>query len=99
MSQELAESDNTVFIGSKPAMSYVFAVITQFNRGEIRVHIKARGKSISRAVDVAEILKSHFNNSLKVKNISIGTDELTNSRGILSKVSNISIDVEKPAKK
>ena len=47
--------DNTVYIGKKPTMNYVLAVATQFNSGTAEVIIKARGKSISKAVDVAEI--------------------------------------------
>ena len=38
--------DNVVFVGKKPTMSYVFAVITQFSEGAKEVHVKARGKSI-----------------------------------------------------
>jgi hypothetical protein len=44
--------DNVVFVGKKPTMSYVLAVITQFSEGAKEVHIKARGRSISRAIDV-----------------------------------------------
>jgi len=47
--------DNTVFVGNKPVMNYVLAVVTQFNNGAQEVAIKARGKAISRAVDTAEI--------------------------------------------
>ena len=47
--------ENTVFVGNKPVMNYVLAVVTQFNNGASEVAIKARGKAISRAVDTAEI--------------------------------------------
>jgi len=56
-------------------MAYVLAVITQFNNGKKEVHIKARGKAISRAVDVAEIVTRRFIPDAKVKNIEIGTEE------------------------
>jgi len=36
--------DNVVYVGSKPAMSYVLAVVTQFSEGNDTVHVKARGK-------------------------------------------------------
>ena len=49
------EHDNIIFVGKKPAMSYVMAVVTQFSSGADEVHIRARGRAISRAVDVAEI--------------------------------------------
>ena len=69
------QQDNVVFIGRKPTMSYVLAVITQFTNGQEEVHIKARGKSISRAVDVAEVVKRRFLQDVKVKSIDIGTEE------------------------
>lgn len=87
--------DNVVYVGKKGIMSYVLAAITQFNQGSGIVSIKARGKSISRAVDVAEILRNKFMNEVKVKNISIQTEELTNSDGSKSKVSSIDITLSK----
>jgi len=67
--------DNTIFVGRKPSMAYVLGVITQFNEGRKEVHIKARGKAISRAVDVAEIVRRRFVNDVSIKNIDIGTEE------------------------
>ena len=54
------QDDNTVFIGNKPVMNYVLAVVTQFHGGAQEVIIKARGKAISRAVDAAEIALNRF---------------------------------------
>src|SRR3990172_10520689 len=57
MAEEQARAnDNVIFVGRKPSMAYVLGVITQFSSGKNEVHIRARGKSISRAVDVAEIV-------------------------------------------
>ncbi|TLZ46152.1 MAG: hypothetical protein E6K19_01355 [Methanobacteriota archaeon] len=42
-----------VYIGKKPTMNYVLAVVTHFNSGFREVVVKARGRSISRAADVA----------------------------------------------
>jgi len=67
--------DNVIFVGRKPSMAYVLGVITQFNEGKKEVHIKARGKAISRAVDVAEIVRRKFMNDVRVKSIDIGTEE------------------------
>ena len=67
--------DNVIFVGQKPTMSYVLAVITQFSGGVKEVNIKARGRSISRAVDVAEVVRNKFLSDAKVKNIEIGTEE------------------------
>jgi DNA-binding protein len=69
------QSDNIVFIGKKPTMSYVLAVITQFTSGQKEVHIKARGKSISRAVDVAQVIQRRFMPDVKIKRIDLGTEE------------------------
>ena len=48
--------ENIVYIGNKPVMNYVLAVVTQMNSGVTEVILKARGRAISRAVDVAEIV-------------------------------------------
>lgn len=81
----------TIFIGKKSTMSYVLAVVTQFNAGAPHVRIKARGKLISQAVDVAEIVRHRFLPDAKVGPISIQTEELENEDGSKSKVSSIEI--------
>lgn len=67
---------NAVLIGKKPIMNYVLACITTFHGGAKEVSIKARGKSISRAIDVAEVLRHRFLPDVKIKSIGIGTDQL-----------------------
>jgi len=79
--KERQAAENVVFIGIKPVMNYVLAVITQFNMGSGDVILKARGRAISRAVDVAEITRNRFMQGLQVKNILIGTEELQGERG------------------
>jgi len=84
--------ENTVFIGNKPPMSYVLAVVTEFKRDNANeVIIKARGRSISRAVDTAEIVRNRFVVDATVKKIIIGTESLTNNEGRTSNVSTIEI--------
>lgn len=83
--------ENVVFVGKKNIMSYVLAVVTQFNSGAKEVVVKARGKVISRAVDVAEIVRNRFVNDAKVKDVKIMTEELTSEDGSKSKVSAIEI--------
>jgi DNA-binding protein Alba len=85
-----------VYIGRKPIMNYVLAVITQFNSGEKEVSIKARGKSISRAVDVAEILRNKLLQGVQIKEIKIGTEEIPGQEGNTLNVSTIEIVLEKP---
>ena len=90
--------DNGVAIGKKPSMNYVLAVVTQFNNNAKSVTVKARGRSISKAVDVAEIVRTRFMPELKVKDIRIGTDELKTEDGAKINVSSIEIDLVKGGK-
>ena len=83
--------DNFVFIGKKPLMSYVLAALRQINEGDRTVIIKARGKSISMAVDVAEVLRHQFLPSATVDDVQITTELLTNPEGRESRVSSIEI--------
>lgn len=73
--------DDVVFVGSKPVMNYVLAVVTQFNSGAKDVKIMARGRAISRAVDVAEVSRSRFLPDVTVKDIQISTEKLNTDRG------------------
>lgn len=68
--------ENTVYIGRKPSMNYVLAVVTQFNSGAERVSLKARGRAISKAVDVTEIVRNRFVRGSEVKDIRIGTEKV-----------------------
>lgn len=73
--------ENTVFVGNKPVMNYVLAVVTQFNNGAGEVAIKARGKAISRAVDTAEIALNRFLNGISKKEIVISTEVIDTDTG------------------
>lgn len=73
--------DNSVLIGRKPVMNYVLACITLFHSGSEEVNIKARGRAISRAVDVVEIVRRRFLPDVKVKNIGLGTEQLESFEG------------------
>ena len=83
--------ENTVYIGKKPTMNYVLAVVTQFNSGSKEVVIKARGKSISKAVDVAEIVRNRFVQDATLADIRISTEELEGEEGRIANVSSIEI--------
>ena len=87
--------DNVVFVGQKPTMNYVLAVITQFSGGVKEVNIKARGRSISRAVDVAEVVRNKFLSEAKVKKIEIGTEEREVEGGNKINVSTVNIVLAK----
>jgi len=92
--------ENTIYVGRKPPMSYVLAVVTQFNgNGSKDVILKARGRSISTAVDTAEIVRNRFITNAKVKDIIISTESMTNEEGRDSNVSSIEISLTTNKKK
>jgi DNA-binding protein len=64
-------------------------------RGASEITVKARGKAISRAVDVVEIVRNRFVQGLKVKNIKIDTEELESQDGRKVNVSTIEITIAK----
>lgn len=87
--------DNTVYIGAKPVMNYVLAVVTQINSGKSNeVVIKARGRAISRAVDVAEIVRNRFLPDLEVANILTSTEEISRDDGSKAAVSSMEITLK-----
>ncbi len=89
---------NAVLIGRKPAMNYVLACITLFHGGANEINVKARGRAISRAVDVVEIVRRRFLPDVKVKNIDIGTQQMASTeegRDTPSNVSTIEIKLGK----
>lgn len=85
--------DEVVYIGSKPILSYVTAIVTALQRSE-KVNILARGRAISSAVDVVEITKRSFMTDLGVEKISIGTEVLGEEESKRN-VSTISIVVKR----
>lgn len=89
--------DNSIFIGGKPFMNYVTGVVMQFTtQNADEVIIKARGKFISRAVDVAEVATKRFmNGQVKIADIKIDSDEFENKEGRQVRVSIIEIVLKK----
>jgi DNA-binding protein len=78
----MADRSGIVFIGSKPPMNYVLAIITSLSASNAKeITLKARGRAITTAVDVAEITRNRFIKDLKVNNISIGTEEMPAREG------------------
>jgi len=88
----MSKDSNTVYIGRKPVMSYVLAVITSFNSSDTKeVTLKARGRSMTTSVDVAEVVKRRFMKDLKASKITIGTEELQQEEGGKRNVSTMEI--------
>ena len=78
----MSKEPNTIYIGRKPTMNYVLAVITNFNSSDTKeVTLKARGRAITTAVDVAEIVNNRFMKELNVSEITIGTEEIQREDG------------------
>ncbi len=86
-----------VFVGAKPFMNYVTGVVMQFDQHSAsEVTVKARGKFISRAVDVAEVATKRFlQNKVKVDDIQIASEGFTNPEGKQVRVSTITIKLKK----
>jgi DNA-binding protein len=91
----VSKDPNTIYVGTKPAMSYVLAVITHFNSSDVKeVSLKARGRAITTAVDTVEIVRRKFLKELKVAKITIGTEELQREDGARN-VSTIEINLKR----
>jgi len=94
---ELMVDDNSIFIGGKPFMNYVTGVVMQFTTKQApEVIIKARGKFISRAVDVAEVASRRFLvGQVELGDIRIASEEFKNNEGKTVRVSTIEIVLKK----
>lgn len=90
-------NESSIFIGGKPFMNYVTGVVFQFNEGRKEVTIKARGKFISKGVDVAEVARRKFleGKNVSVKKVSIGSEEFENKEGKMVNVSILEIVLKK----
>jgi DNA-binding protein len=88
----MSKDSNTVYIGRKPPMSYVMAIITSFTGSNTKeVTLKARGQSITTAVDAAEITRRRFMKELNLGEITIGTEEIQQEEGGTRNVSTVEI--------
>lgn len=96
-SPKVAKDDHIVFIGPKPFMNYVTGVVMQFTtQGAKELVIKARGKFISKAVDVSEVaVKRFLENQIKPSDIKVDSEEFTNKEGRQVRVSTIEITLKK----
>ncbi len=90
-----AGQENAVFVGRRPTMNYVMAVMMILNKGE-DCTVKARGRAISHAVDICEILKNRFLKGAEYKEIHITTEQLKGEDDRENNVSSIEIVVSPP---
>ncbi len=89
----MLENEHTVFVGGKPFMNYVTGVVMQFTTHKSNeIVIKARGRFISRAVDVAQVAVQRFlMNQIKINDIKVDSEEFKNKEGKQVRVSTIDI--------
>jgi len=99
MTQETIKKseENSIFIGGKPFMNYVTGVVMQFGNGAKRVTVKARGKFISKGVDVAEVARRKFltEQKVSVEDVQIGSEEFENKEGKTINVSILEVVLKK----
>lgn len=89
-------SRDFVIVGLKPIMNYVVACMTLFNAGASSIMVRARGRNISKAVDVVEMLRRVFLRDVEVEKIDLGTETHTAPTGKEASVSTIEIRLVKP---
>jgi DNA-binding protein len=85
-------NNSVIFIGHKPQMNYVMAIVTELNRSD-EASIMARGKAINTAVDVVEIARSKYIKGIQIDNIKIGTETAKSKNGKLTSFSTIEIHI------
>ena len=78
----MTEKSGIVFIGHKPPMEYVLAIMTGLSANNAtELTLKARGRAITTAVDAAEITRRRFLKDLTISKVTIGTEELPAREG------------------
>jgi len=85
-----SSAGNVILVGRKPVMNYVMAATLILQSGGDLV-LRARGRAISRAVDVSQIIINRFAKDYEVKSVSIGTEEMTDQEGRIRSISTIEI--------
>jgi DNA-binding protein len=90
-----SKASNEIFIGKKPLMTYVTATLVQL-ANEPTVLIKARGRSITRAVDVAQIIVKRMDTlGYKAGPVRIGTETVQSEDGRTRNVSTIEVSISR----
>ncbi|HII15366.1 MAG TPA: DNA-binding protein Alba [Nanoarchaeota archaeon] len=93
----MEENEHTIFVGSKPFMNYVTGVVMQFTtQNADQVVVKARGKFISKAVDIAEVASKRFlEGQVEIGKIATSSEEFKNKEGRQVRVSTIELNMLK----
>ena len=92
---KVPEERNVIYVGTKPIMSYVAATLTQLSTFPV-ITIKARGKRITQAVDVSQMIVKRMDTvGYKINDVRISSDSLTSQDGKKRNVSTIELDIIK----
>lgn len=67
---------NMIRVGKKPVLNYVMACVTLFSSGNNEIIIRGRGKAITKAVDITEMLRRSFTKDLIIKSIKVGSEDI-----------------------
>jgi len=89
--EEEEEAPFLVRVGKKPTMNYVVACVTLFNTGVPEVMVRARGQSITKAVEVVDMLRRAFLKNVTIESVDIGTEEIKRDDGSIASLSTIEI--------
>jgi len=73
------EDDNIIFVGTKAPMNYVVAVLTEFKKNN-EVIIKARGRSISKAVEAGLLVKKKFMKEAEIIEIKVDLENIIDDK-------------------
>ncbi len=93
----MAKAANVIFVGKKPLMAYVTATLVQMASEDL-VIVKARGNSITSAVDVSQIIEKRMGNmGYKIGEVKLGSESLQSQDGRTRNVSTIEIGIVKGA--
>lgn len=97
VSSTLSRREKIIYIGKKPMMNYVFAVLKAFNENDTdETVLKARGRAISRAVDVAEIA-NRTQEVVEVGEVKIGSEKIEDEDWVRT-ISTIDIKLKRKPK-
>ena len=73
------KDDNVIFIGNKPLMNYVIAILTEFKKSS-EVIIKARGRTIGKAVEAALIVNKKFLEETVIYDVTLDLENIIDNK-------------------
>ena len=96
---EFNKTDNSFFVGEKPLMNYVTASVMHFtSKNAPEIVLKARGKFMSRAIDVSQVIINRFlKDQTFIHSVNLGSEEFTNKENRKVRVSTIEICIKRKA--